>query len=296
MPEELKRSIVKTLIYADIFEYPLTIDEVWKFLIADKKITKKQLITQIRKIKVIVCFNNFYFLRGREKIVKKRLKRQEESEKKVLIAKKAVLCLFLIPSISLIGVSGGLAMKNSDKNDDIDFFIICERGTVWVSRLLSILILKLLGLHRSYKSQNIENKICLNMIIDQTALNFSARREDLYNAHEIVQMLPLFERNGMYKKFIKANNWLVKFLPNGLDAVKFDMAIKRDEFFISVVLHYVLRFPAFETLAKAIQFWRIEKRKTREIVSDSFLAFHPKDYRKLIIEKFEKKLSDLIII
>lgn len=291
----VKKSIIRTIIYADIFNYPLTIDEIYKYLITNKSITKAQIYKEIQKIKVIDSFRKHFFLKGKKFLVQKRLKKEKESDKKLLTAKKAAFYLSFIPSVLLIGLSGNLAMKNAQKNDDIDFFIICKKGTIWISRLLAILLLKLLRLHRSYNNADIENKICLNMFIDQSALDFFSSNKNLYTAHEIVQLMPLFKRKNIYQHFLNANRWVIEYLPNSLDIQKLNREFKNNKikssykYIIVPLLNCFIVFIEFS--AKKIQLLIMNKHKTTETITNKFLAFHPIDHKDRVLKLYKKRLE-----
>ena len=72
--DSFQKSIFKTLIYADIFSYPLTFDQLKKFLITPKKIDFD--ITDINKIKGILKKKNYFFLKGRSEIIRERVKKE----------------------------------------------------------------------------------------------------------------------------------------------------------------------------------------------------------------------------
>ena len=118
-----EESIFKTLLYSDLFDYPLTESEIHKFLIA-QKIEKNELSKILKNGKLpIQEDDNFFFIKGRGKIVNARLSKEKFSLEKLEKAKKITRFLGLIPTIKLIGVSGTLAMKNCSVDDDIDLFI-----------------------------------------------------------------------------------------------------------------------------------------------------------------------------
>src|SRR5260221_11194131 len=121
-----EHAILKTLTYGDIFDYPLTKEELWKYLISDKPITRKAFEEEIEepRCRGFASATGFYFKKGRGKIVTLRKKREKISERKLEIARSVCNFLKLIPTIQFIGISGGLAMSNADAKDDIDLFII----------------------------------------------------------------------------------------------------------------------------------------------------------------------------
>ena len=87
-------------------------------------------------------------------------------------------------------------MDNADKQDDIDFFIITAKGTMWTTRLCSAFLLSAAGLRRTPNQKQVANKICLNMFMQEGDLSLPASERDLFSAHEVLQMVPLWEREG----------------------------------------------------------------------------------------------------
>ena len=92
--QELKKNILKTLVWFDLFDYPLTASEIWRYLL---NTDFKELSTDIRKqeseIKIILDKlirevkigqkDEFYFLKNRQEIVGIRKQRQKISLKKL---------------------------------------------------------------------------------------------------------------------------------------------------------------------------------------------------------------------
>ncbi|MEX2013186.1 MAG: hypothetical protein WD967_02175, partial [Candidatus Levyibacteriota bacterium] len=94
MESEIRQSILKTVLYSDIFDYPLTSEQIWKFLLTSKKIKRGKFEKILEDIRwPIVEKNGWYFLKGRENLLKKRCDRRKESERKFKIAKNAVRVL-----------------------------------------------------------------------------------------------------------------------------------------------------------------------------------------------------------
>src|SRR3989344_1616395 len=286
-----ERNILKTLAYGDIFDYPLSQEEIWRFLILEEKISKKEFENDIKNISKNITFkSNLYCLKGREKIIDKRIKREKESLIKIKIAQKIASIFSVIPTIYLIGVSGALAMKNSDKNDDIDLFVIVKKRTLWITRIILLIFLEILGNRRKRHDKFVSNKICLNMLIDEYVIKMPKERQNLYSAHEIVQMLPLFQRNNMYSKFINVNRlWIEKFLPNSIENA---ITQNHTRSFFGSIMCLVLFNSVFEYLSKKIQMWSIEKHKTIETISDNFLAFHPLDYKDVVTKEYNQRLKE----
>ena len=286
-------AIIQTLAYADIFDYPLTREEIWEYIIFNNKgISKKRIFTILnKKNKFFEKKDNFIFLKARENNIEKRIRREKESTDKIKRANRIIKILSLIPGVDFIGISGALSMKNSEKNDDIDLFVITKKKSVWTTRLIMIFVLKILRVYRNRKDKEVSNKICLNFLIDLSRLEFPKEKRDLFLAHEIAQIMPVFSRGRTYQDFFGKNLWVKDFLPNVSDKkVKFRGSKNFFNFFISGLISNRI----FEYISKKMQFEHMKKNITKETVEDNFLAFHPFDYRSYVLGQYKSKIGKLI--
>ncbi len=280
--------ILQTLIYAGIFHFPLNEDELWRYLIADKFYSKRALKKALTQVSSVVSYQQgYYMLKGSESIVKKRLQREKISQEKYYKAKKVARLLSAIPTISFIGLSGGVAIHNASENDDIDFFIITYPRALWISRFLLLIVLEFLGKRRKKLGKHTSNKICVNMLVTQDSMQLPKKRHDLFTAHEITQMVPLFERSDVYKRFFEKNRWTQVYLPN---ARAFSTPFFKKPHKNSILLHGAL---LLEPIAKKIQYWYMKKGITNETISDTLLAFHPFDYRTYSLNKYQSIVRKL---
>lgn len=274
-------NVFKTLLYANIFDYPLKKEEVWRFLISSKKIDKRNFEEQFLD-KNISSKDRFYFLKGKQGLIKKRLQKERQSGAKIAYTIKILKPLFLFPTIKMIGISGSLAMLNSEKSEDIDIFIISRKDNLWTTRLFLITILKVMGKYRERGSKNLENLFCLNMLIDEERLEFKKSERNLYLAHEIAQLRPLFQRDKIYEKFMSHNNWIKKYLPN---IIAYKISSEKNPFSPFLYLFDTLKL---EFLAKKIQINLMQKKIGKEKITDKVLAFHPRDRKKIVLKIYTR--------
>lgn len=282
----MEKAILKTLHYANIFSYPLKGYEVYKWLVKKETTLLKveKALNKLIKKKKVQIFKGYYFLPRKKGYVFSRVKCEKYSEKLFLKAIFFANILRLIPWIKLIGISGGLALNNASKRDDIDFFIITSKNRLWVSRFLSILILDLFNVRRrvGMNSNLAKRKICLNTILDED--NLEQKLNDLYTAHEVLQMKVLWQREGIYSKFLSDNEWTFKFLPNWSSKIKYLKPEKKGVFKILNIM---------EDLAKSLQLKVMKKPKGLEKVEQGALYFHPIDYRGIILKEYTRKTAKL---
>jgi D-beta-D-heptose 7-phosphate kinase/D-beta-D-heptose 1-phosphate adenosyltransferase len=288
----LKESILRTLKYHDVFDYPLTQSEIYGFLIYDSRFMIQDLrlnfkiqtlLNELVKDKKIVQKDHFYCLKGREKTIDLRKQRKKYSQQKIVVANKVVQLIKLIPWVKMIGITGALAMNNSTENDDIDLLIITTKNRLWLTRLILVLVLELLGYRRKPQTKNYKNKICLNMFLDETALRQAQERQNLYTAHEIVQMKPIFNKQQTYKRFLSANEWVQKYLPNSIEVQKLNLKSQNYNSKFKIIIKL---FDSVEQFVYWLQVKYMKSKMTREQVSEHFAFFHPQDRTKEILGRF----------
>lgn len=295
------RAILKTLIYADLFDYPLTEEEIWKRVIKVKSPQHQsvwgrrqtEVKSTIKNLKLIQEKDGLYFLKEREKIVALRQRRKKWSEEKLKIAKKIASFLRFIPTIKLIGITGALAIDNVKEDDDIDLFVVTSQGLLWTTRFLATFLTEVTGRRRHPGETNVADKICLNMFVDEDHLSVPSFERDLFSAHEVVQMKPLYDKGDTYQKFLQANLWVKDYLPNAYDSIKYQvLSIKYEN---KSLLHCYITtlLNLAEIFLKKFQLWYMKKRRTTEVIADGIIRFHPQDARKWVLKKYNQRLSDL---
>lgn len=282
-----KESLYVTLAYADIFGYPLTRQELRYWFIGNRllqRVLSKDIFTFYWKKEQYIQYRRTSF-------VSRRFEKQMWAREKWKRAERVGHILGYIPTIQLIGVTGGLAMNNVKEHDDIDLFVIVSPKTIWISRLMVAFVLEVIGVRRKPNQVNIQNKICVNMYMSYAHLTILKNEQDLFSAHEVLQMQPVFDC-GIYNNFLKANIWVKYFLPNAWDhkfqISNFTFQINRRNK-VQDMVGGILQL--LEPLAKTIQLWYMKKRRTTEIVSDTMLRFHPFDARVHVIKELARRLT-----
>jgi len=210
---KIQTAVLQTLAYADVFDYPLTIEELQKFLIGQKA-DSQSLKKTLKALEKVSSKGNYFFLRNKAKNINQREKRKKWSQKKWLLAQKVASWLRIIPWIKMVAVTGNLAMDNADRDDDIDLLIITSERRLWLTRLFTNFLVEIVANRRRPGDKEVKDKICLNMFLDENHLRIPVKEQNLFTAHEVCQLKPLWVKDQIYQKFIQENLWSRKFLPN----------------------------------------------------------------------------------
>lgn len=129
----------------------------------------------------------------------------ERKKKKLLFAQKYLKVLLVSGVVRFIGVSGSIAAGTLKENDDIDIFVVVKDYSAWFFRGITFLVLRLLGVLRVLQDSDVNNKFCINFIMEERGILFN--EQDIFVLHELFYLVPLY--NPFYKDFIICNNkWL----------------------------------------------------------------------------------------
>ena len=290
-------------------DYPMTAFEVWKHLLIIGQAKEESKKYQLEE--VIKCLNDprelfnkvasqdgLYFLRGRENLVRERIKREKISAQKIKRLFKIVRYLRIVPFIQFIGATGRVAMKNAKASSDLDLLIVFNQGKIFSGRFLVFLMLQIMGKRRHGKK--ISNRVCLNHFL---VFGAKPQVQDIFSAHEYSFMLPVFYSKNSVFAWQESFSWVEQYLPNHVFTKKNsktlpDVGLARA---VRVFLELLLRANFWEKILKNIQIKKINNNTESHnkqgvlIVTDQELAFWPEFEKQgpRIWEKFAKKFDQI---
>lgn len=206
MPD-LSWSLVTTLAYADVFDYPLTAAEAHRYLIGRQASFEavRDRLEELAGLGLAAGRKNFFALPNREQLVDVRRERAVVSAGLWPEAQRYGQWLAGLPFIRMVAVSGALAVDNAGSSADIDFFLVTEPGRLWLARAVTIAVVRVAS-RRGVT-------LCPNYLISTQVMRLGDR--SLFAAHELTQMVPL---SGMavYHELRRLNGWTADILPNAV--------------------------------------------------------------------------------
>jgi hypothetical protein len=214
-----KESILKVLVYFDIFRYPLTRKEIGSFLeqpVSEEILTES--LDHLLSSSRIFQFCEFYSLRNDISLVEIRKKGNATAAGLIKKAEEIAKLLFKFPYVRAIGLSGSVSKYFADENSDIDYFLITKANRLWIARTLLVFFRKnpfLKDRHKYY---------CMNYFVDEADLVI--KEKNIYTATELFTLIPL-AGNGSLKKFFEKNDWSHSYFPNrGLPLIREEINFK----------------------------------------------------------------------
>ena len=279
----ISQSKFLSLVYHDLFDFPLTSDELNFWQVGNDS-------KPVHKIKTS---GPLFFLPGRQEIVLKRVAASREAEHKYAIAARAANILKKIPTIEFVGITGGLAMGNVQEEDDVDLIIITTQGALWITRLLCLWYLKIKKVPvRRFGEKDVKDKICLNLWLDRDNLSLEGR-EEIYTAHELLQTRTLFDRGGVFTSFLDNNRWASKFFPQAFIYTFQESRKMIEEGRGTRRLFFLKLISMFELLARIAQLRYMRNKKSREIVEKGRAMLHPGNWNEFIPQVFLARLEQM---
>ena len=202
----IRKDILATLAYFNMFDYPLKKNEIFLFLGHCNDYREfEQALTNLLKDSAVYKMADFYSLQNDFKLAIRRFRGNEKAMSMLKKAEKAATIIAAFPFVRAVAVSGSLSKYFADEQSDIDFFIITSSNRLWIARTFLHIFKKLTFIiHR-------QNYFCMNYFIDEGEL--AIMEKNIYTAMEVATVLPLRD-NGMFDQFFKANIWASVFFPN----------------------------------------------------------------------------------
>jgi hypothetical protein len=204
-PTETEIAILKTLLYGDIFDFPMTEREIHHYLIgsnATSEAVRQTLHQSTFLARHITRVNGYYAMRP--DTAEQRDQRDEVSESLWHTAQRYGIWLAYFPFVRMVALTGALAMRNANSpRDDLDYMVITAPGRVWLARLLIVILVRLARLWGVY--------LCPNYLLIETKLE--QPQQDIYIAHELIQMVPI-SGHVLYDRMRAANPWADRLMPN----------------------------------------------------------------------------------
>jgi len=292
----LKKSIIRTLAYYDIFSYPLTADEIY-YSLDENHTTPEEVKKELESLhsnQLIQFKGKFYLLNNDDSYIRRREAGNELAVKRLKTARRVSGFISRFPFIRGILLSGSISKGFMEEDSDIDYFVITHPNRVWFSRLMLMLFKKIFLL-------NSKRIFCINYFVDSE--NMEIQEKNIFTATELVTLLPTFGRD-IYEELYKKNTWVKQFFPN---YPKRDIreVLDRKNGVIKSLLERILGSKLgdkIDDFAMAL-FDKFNKTKYKDYDKEEFkIAFksskkeskhHPKFFQKKVLQEFEKKIKSL---
>ncbi|MBI3401877.1 MAG: hypothetical protein HY048_10695 [Acidobacteria bacterium] len=180
-PREI--AIARSVIYASLFDYPLTLEQLHVSLIESEQ-SREEILAVFdgseRLQHILEYRDGFFFPAGRDDLLPERRRREARSLAFLERQRRLLQVICAIPFTRAVALSGSIAHMNLEASGDLDLFIITRGPRVWTVTLAAIVLTRILGRRRD---------LCFNFVLADSHLRLEPR--DLFTANQVIHLKPL---------------------------------------------------------------------------------------------------------
>jgi hypothetical protein len=202
---QLRSSILKVIAYFDMFNYPLSLEDILYFLDTEsEEYPVRRELDALIKEGCLFRTGPFYSLQNDPALADKRNDNRRRADALLPIAEKGARLLFQFPFVRGVFISGSLSKRCAEEKEDVDYFIVTSANRLWIARTIMHLFKKLTYLRGH------QHRYCMNYYVDEEALEI--REKNIFTATELITLIAA-SGNGGVISFFKANEWTARFYP-----------------------------------------------------------------------------------
>jgi len=292
----LERAFLQSVVYAALFNYPLTLSQLREALIGERasEAELSSCYSGSPRLQAAIDYaDGYYFPRGCRELLEIRARREALS--RTLLAELSGLQTLVrsMPFVRLVALSGSLAHLNADGEADLDLFVITTPGRVWSVTFTTLVVARLMGWRKH---------LCLNYVISERTLMVGPA--DLFSANQIIHLQPLAGGEA-YRRFLDANRFVERFYPNFRPRQAFasstqsGFAARAAKRTAEAVLNWTVA-PFYERVCRLIYGRHLRRRahtwRSRDQVrlERECLKLHTSSHRREVMERFEDALEHAV--
>lgn len=293
----IKKDILATLTYFNMFDYPLKKREIYIFLQHKENLHEfDRALNNLVDESAIFKIGDFYCLFNNYTLAERRSRGNEKAAVMLKKAEKAAAIISAFPFVKGVAVSGSLSKKFADENADIDFFIITAANRLWIARTFLHIFKKITFLF------SLQDCFCMNYFVDEAEP--CILEKNIYTATEVATILPL-HGIAVFDKFYKANSWTKNFLPNNYMHISSAGEIRRT--WLTSIIEKICNNRAGNMLDTFLmkltaKSWNAKTRSNKKNSKGIILSMHtgkhfskpnPENFQKKLLQRYENCLSEV---
>jgi hypothetical protein len=288
-------AVLKTIVYGDLFEYPLTLGEIHRNLIGCRASPARVAAAlQTPGLSAMVgASGGYYTLRGRKHLGAERPRRAQRAIRLFDRHRRLLYWLCACPFVRMTALSGAMAFHNCKEKNDIDLFLVVDARRLWTTYAFMAVMARLIGKR---------DLLCLNYLIGRS--DFPIPDHDFFTAHQIANLRPLYGWTH-YRRFTAANGWVMGYLPqwNGhADGTHHfpEIRLTRSARWVKRIVEWAGLLPAFtpvEWLAYTLYRRRLERKIAEnggvQLARDR-IKLHTNDHSRRIMDRLDRRMAEVM--
>lgn len=298
MSDSVTDALLRTLAFHESWGYAPTEAELVATLESPREVPRDAFLSARQALcesgKIRTLRGRWGFASSIERIVRQIEERDALQPRKRRRAIRIARLLARFGGVRFIALANTTALGAARDFGDLDFFIVVRRGSIWTTRLLAALPVKLLGLQP--RGDDVRDAVCFSYFISDEGLDLSSHLlapDDPYFRYWFLSLLPLFD-DGVSRELWEANAEIRRHHPLA------QTWIPSHDLRVDVPTVRLPVFSPVESFARRVQFPRLPgpvrdlmNRDTRVIVNDRALKFHVTDARDAFRETHRTRCTEL---
>lgn len=293
----IKKDILATLAYFNMFEYPLKKREIFIFLGQSADPNEfDQALNMLVSEWAVFRIGEFYSISNNYTLAEKRHRGNERAAVLLKKAERVSKLIAAFPFIRGVAVSGSLSKNFADDKADIDFFIITAANRLWIARTFLHIFKKFTFL------LNKQDLFCMNYFIDEA--DSCILEKNIFTATEVVTVLPL-RGYAVFENFYYINNWTKTFLPNHYMRISSGKEIENS--WLKSTLEKIFNNRLGEKLDNffmglTAKSWDAKTRRNKTNSKGILMSMHtgkhfskpnPANFQKKLLQRYENSLNEI---
>jgi hypothetical protein len=288
-------AIARSVLYASLFDYPLTLAQLRETLLESVQ-TPSQILATYRRsdaLRAAVEYRDgFFFPEGRYHLVEERRRREARSRAFLRRHRQLLTLVCALPYVRMVALSGSIAHLNLEGDGDLDLFIVTRGRRVWSVTVGVVLLAKLMRRRRS---------VCANFVVADSRL--ALEQQDLFTASQIVHLKPLAGPDVL-RRLVAANPFVGGFYPNFHTtepsaflirrtrlASGLKTAVERLGALPSLAVESICRRAYSAYLRRQSSTWRSPEQVW---LQDDCVKLHTRSHRQSVLERFDRAVRDAL--
>jgi hypothetical protein len=283
-------AVLRSVVYASLFEYPLTLAQLGSSLIGVHADTAA-IASWCRDSELLQAAieqrDGLYFPAGRADLVHTR-RRREALSRDLLDRDRRILSLVAgMPFVRMVAISGSLAHLNAEGSADLDLFVITAPNRVWSVTVVTLALSRLLGWRK---------RVCMNYVVSERAMAIEPK--DLFSANQIIHLRPITGQE-VFERFVEFNAFVREFYPN----FELEGGPKPQAPGHKAAVEYLLSLgPAqvAERIARSLYGWHLRRRASAWQSRDQVrldaecLKLHTSSHRAATMARFDVAMAEAL--
>lgn len=297
----LERSIVQTVAYFDLFDFPLTYPELYRYLWQPPHTTTlSAVMVAARQLPQLIEHSGFVMFKGRETLAETRQQRYVTSELKFNKRRRLLWLFSLLPGVQAIYLVNTMAYQNVRVTSDLDLLMIAQPKKIWAVRFYTTLLAKLLGVRP--RPGHTKDALCLSFFATPNGITqlpeLRRNDEDALEGYWLAQALPIYDPNHTAEQMVDSQ-WLKTVLPHTLPAnIHFNRSIQHT--WLHIVGHTLGQLILWNGILKQLQLWVMPKQLKQlagplesgiVVLTDDVMKFHTRDPRPELQARWQKTID-----